>query len=66
MPVTALLGTEPTRSMTVRSTVSAAQREFDRGNWVRGLLLLGLLVLVRMVSVVDLPARGTGSWRRGE
>ncbi|WP_169924308.1 hypothetical protein [Natrinema ejinorense] len=53
MPVTALLGTKPIRSLSIRTLLGAATREFDRGNWERGLLLLGLVVLVRSGAVID-------------
>ncbi|SEQ71742.1 hypothetical protein [Natrinema salaciae] len=58
MPVTALLGTKSTRSLTVRSVWAAAKREFDRGNRARGLLLLSLLLLVRSGAVVEALRRG--------
>ncbi|QLK24424.1 hypothetical protein HYG81_09830 [Natrinema zhouii] len=66
MPVTALFGTKPTRAVSVRSVVSAAAREFNDGNWARGLLLLSVLVLVWTGAVVDLTARRlVGACRSG-
>ncbi|QCS40959.1 hypothetical protein [Natrinema versiforme] len=57
MPVTALLGTKPTRSPPIRAVVAAAKREFDRGNWGRGCVLLGLVVLARLGRFIDPTAR---------
>ncbi|WP_222915874.1 hypothetical protein [Natrinema sp. SYSU A 869] len=57
MPITALFGTKPTRAVSVRSVISAAVREFDGGNWTRGLVLCSILVLVWTGAVVDLTAR---------
>ncbi|MDF9747234.1 hypothetical protein NDI89_16735 [Natrinema sp. S1CR25-10] len=53
MPVTALTGRKPIRTLSIRTLLVAATREFDRGNWERGLLLLGLIVLVRSGAVID-------------
>ncbi|WP_226004679.1 hypothetical protein [Natrinema salinisoli] len=53
MPVTALTGRKPIRTLSIRTLLVAATREFDRGNWERGLLLLGLVVLARSGVVID-------------
>ncbi|SEW27664.1 hypothetical protein [Natrinema salifodinae] len=57
MPLTKLLGSKATRSLTVFSVLAEAKREFGRGNRTRGVLLLGVAVLAWKWTVIGLAAQ---------
>ncbi|EMA37840.1 hypothetical protein [Halobiforma nitratireducens] len=65
MPLTKLLGSKATRTVTVVTVLAEAKRAFAHGKRTRGLALLAVAVLTWKWTVVGLAAQGVVKLLRG-